>query len=282
MSIEVKNLHYTYFPKAPNKKHALNGLNFTIEQGSFVAFVGETGSGKSTLMQCFNHLLIPTEGTINIDGIEIRPKKKDRKINKSLRRKVGLVFQFPEYQLFDETVLKDVSFGPKNFGIKEPELSERVRKALDIMGIDESFNNRSPFEISGGEKKRVAIAGVLASDPDIIVFDEPTVGMDPKRKKVIVDLLTRLHGEGKTIILVSHDMELVLRCAQKVFVLSQGNLVFEGTPNELFSQDDNYGLEAPKAFKFAKKLKNSGVNISLNNVFDIDTLVEEIKRAKNG
>ena len=282
MSIQVKDLHYTYFPKSHNAKHALKGISLEIEQGDFVAFVGETGSGKSTLMQCFNHLLVPSEGSIKVDDIEIRAKKKDRKINKALRRKVGLVFQFPEYQLFDETVIKDVTFGPRNFGMKEPELSERAKKALDIMGIDESFYNRSPFEISGGEKKRVAIAGVLASDPDVIIFDEPTVGMDPKRKKVIFDLLSRLNKDGKTVILVTHDMELVLRLAKKVFVLSQGNLVFQGTPNELFSQDDNYGLEAPKAFKFAKELKKRGVSISLNNIFDIETLAAEIKRAKNG
>lgn len=282
MSIQVKDLHFTYFPKSPNARHALKGVSFEIKQGDFVAFVGETGSGKSTLMQCFNHLLVPSGGSIVIDDIVVRAKKKDRKINKPLRKKVGLVFQFPEYQLFDETVLKDVSFGPKNFGIKEPELSERAKKALDIMGIDESFYERSPFEISGGEKKRVAIAGVLASDPDIIIFDEPTVGMDPRRRNIILNLLTKLNEDGKTIILVSHDMELVLKCAKKVFVLSQGNLVFEGTPNELFEQDDNYGLEAPKAIKFAKELKKSGVNISLNKVFDADTLVEEIKRAKNG
>ena len=154
MSIQVKDLHYTYFPKSPSAKHALKGISFDIEQGDFVAFVGETGSGKSTLMQCFNHLLIPSEGSIRVDNIEIRANKKDRKINKELRRKVGLVFQFPEYQLFDETVLKDVSFGPRNFGIKEPELSERAKNALNIMGIDETFYERSPFEISGGEKKR--------------------------------------------------------------------------------------------------------------------------------
>lgn len=282
MSIQVKDLHFTYFPKSPNARHALKGVSFEIKQGDFVAFVGETGSGKSTLMQSFNHLLVPSEGSIVIDDIVVRAKKKDRKINKPLRKKVGLVFQFPEYQLFDETVLKDVSFGPKNFGIKEPELSERAKKALDIMGIDESFYERSPFEISGGEKKRVAIAGVLASDPDIIIFDEPTVGMDPRRRNIILNLLTKLNEDGKTIILVSHDMELVLKCAKKVFVLNQGNLVFEGTPNELFEQDDNYGLEAPKAIKFAKELKKSGVNIALNKVFDADTLVEEIKRAKNG
>ena len=282
MSIQVKDLHFTYFPKSPNAKHALKGVSLQIEQGDFVAFVGETGSGKSTLMQCLNHLLIPTEGEIKIDDITIRAKKKDRKINKTLRRKVGLVFQFPEYQLFDETVLKDVSFGPKNFSIKEPELSERAKKALDIMGIDESFYERSPFELSGGEKKRVAIAGVLASDPNIVIFDEPTVGMDPKRRKTVLDLLTKLNNEGKTIILITHDMDLVLRCAKKVFVLNEGSIVFEGTPNELFSQDDNYGLESPKAFKFAKELKKSGLSISLNDIYDVDSLVKEIVRAKNG
>ena len=282
MSIQVKDLHYTYFPKSPSAKHALKGISFDIEQGDFVAFVGETGSGKSTLMQCFNHLLIPSQGSIKVDNIEIRANKKDRKINKELRRKVGLVFQFPEYQLFDETVLKDVSFGPRNFGIKEPELSERAKNALSIMGIDETFYERSPFEISGGEKKRVAIAGVLASNPDIVIFDEPTVGMDSERKKVVLDLLLKLNNEGKTIILVTHDMDLVLRAAKKVFVLSGGEIVFKGTPNELFAQDDNYGLEAPKAFKFAKELKKSGVNISLDKIFDIDSLVEQIMRVKNG
>lgn len=282
MSVQVKNVSYSYFAKKPNEIKALKNISLEIEQGSFVAFVGETGSGKSTLMQCLNHLLIPSDGSITIDDINIKSKKKDRKINRSLRRKVGFVFQFSEYQLFDETVIKDVSFGPKNFGVKEPELSEKAKKALDLMEIDESLYERSPFEISGGERKRVAIAGVLASDPDVLIFDEPTVGMDSKRRSAMIALLRKLHSQGKTIILVTHDMELVLECATKVFVLSKGEIAFEGTPHSLFIREDNYGLEAPKVFDFAKKLKNNGVSIDLNNIYDVTTLISEIERVKHG
>ena len=282
MQIKTNNLKFTYFPKAPNAKEALKGISIEIEQGSFVAFVGETGSGKSTLMQCFNHLLIPSSGTIQIDDLTIRAKKRDRKINKPLRKKVGFVFQFPEYQLFEETVLKDVCYGPKNFGFKEEAAIEKAKKALDIMGIDESFYSRSPFELSGGEKKRVAIAGILASEPDIIVFDEPTVGMDPIRRQIMINLFDKLHADGKTIILVSHDMDLVLKSAEKVYVLQDGLLKFEGKPYELFAQNDNYGIEAPKVMKFAKELNSHGYNLDLKNIKDVESLVKEIGDKKNG
>ena len=282
MSIVVNDLKYTYFSKTPSAKQAISGISCEIEKGSFVAFVGETGSGKSTLMQCLNHLLIPSEGSIAVDDINIRAKKKDRKINKNLRKKVGFVFQFPEYQLFDETVIKDVCYGPINFGFTKEEALEKAKKALTEMGIDETFYDRSPFELSGGEKKRVATAGILASEPEIIIFDEPTVGMDPHRREQVVNLLKRLNKEGKTIILVSHDMDLVLECADKVYVLQDGLIKFDGKPYELFSMDDNYGIESPKVFKFAKTLNKKGFNIDLKNIKTVDSLVEEIGRKKNG
>ena len=226
MAIKVSNVFYTYLPKSPTKTLALNDISLTIEEHSFVAFVGETGSGKSTLIQTFNALLCPTSGQVEVDDFVITSKAKKNKRVKDLRKHLGLVFQFPEYQLFEETVEKDVAFGVKNFGADEKTALEKAHKAILSVGLDESYFKRSPFDLSGGEKRRVAIAGILAIEPDILVLDEPTAGLDPKGVSDLMSLVTKMHKEGKTIIIVTHDMDVVMNYCEKVFVLKKGQLAF--------------------------------------------------------
>lgn len=282
MSIKVSHLFYTYMKKTPNEVEALHDINLTIENNSYVAFVGTTGSGKSTLIQNLNALLIPTLGTIEVDDFVITNNKKRYKKTKQLRKHVGLVFQFPEYQLFEETVEKDVAFGLKNYGYSEKEALEIARKTLLKLGIPKEYFLRSPFELSGGEKRRVALAGILALDPDILVLDEPTSGLSIEVKNLITDLIDNLHRSGKTIIVVTHDMDLVLKYCQKVFVLSSGKLVFEGTPIELFSGNhEEYGLEVPPLYLACQKLIKNGVPLDITNIKIIDDLLVQIKEWKS-
>ncbi|MCF0107430.1 MAG: energy-coupling factor transporter ATPase [Bacilli bacterium] len=277
MAIKVKDLFYTYLPKTPNETVALKGISLTIEEHSFTAFLGETGSGKSTLMQNLNALLIPSKGEIEVDNFVITPKKHKNKQIKQLRKHVGLVFQFPEYQLFEETVVKDVAFGVRNFGASKEVAIEKAKKALLSVGIDESYFSRSPLELSGGEKRRVAIAGILAIEPDILVLDEPTAGLDPKGAEEVMSLVKKMNESGTTIVLVSHDMELVMKYASKVFVLHEGKLVFEGTPNLLFSHvDEGMSIEIPPVYLLANKLKEKGVPLDIENIRDIDDLTKQI------
>ncbi len=277
MGIKVENLFYTYTPKSPNPTHALNGVSLTIEQGSFVALVGRTGSGKSTLVQNLNALLIPTKGSVEVDNFIITPKKRKNKNIKQLRKHVGVVFQFPEYQLFEETVEKDVAFGVKNFGAKDKEALEKAHAAIMAVGLDETYFKRSPFELSGGEKRRVAIAGILAIDPDVLVLDEPTAGLDPVGSEAILRLVKSLHEQGKTIIMVTHDMDIVMKYVEKVFVLKSGKLAFQGTPNELFSSyTDDLSIEIPLLYQLAKKLKEKGIPIELENIKNTEDLVLQI------
>lgn len=268
--------------KTPNEVEALHDINLTIENNSYVAFVGTTGSGKSTLIQNLNALLIPTLGTIEVDDFIITNNKKRYKKTKQLRKHVGLVFQFPEYQLFEETVEKDVAFGLKNYRYSEKEALEIARKTLLKLGIPKEYFLRSPFELSGGEKRRVALAGILALDPDILVLDEPTSGLSIEVKNLITDLIDNLHRSGKTIIVVTHDMDLVLKYCQKVFVLSSGKLVFEGTPIELFSGNhEEYGLEVPPLYLACQKLIKNGVPLDITNIKIIDDLLVQIKEWKS-
>lgn len=278
MGIEVKNLFYTYLEKTPNETAALRDVSLNIEEHSFTAFLGETGSGKSTLMQNLNALLIPSSGSISIDNkFTIGNKKRKNKHIKELRKHVGLVFQFPEYQLFEETVEKDVAFGVKNFGIKGEEAIKKARKAILSVGLDESYFERSPLELSGGEKRRVAIAGILAIEPEILVLDEPTAGLDPQGAEDIMNLVKKMNDEGTTIILVTHDMELVMRYASKAFVLHGGKLVFEGTPAKLFSHvDEQMSIEIPPVFLLAKKLKEKGMDLDIEKIRTTDDLVKQI------
>lgn len=283
MAIKVSNVFYTYFPKSPNATLALNDVSLTIEEHSFVAFVGQTGSGKSTLIQNFNALLVPSSGQIEVDGFVITPKAKKNKNVKELRKHVGIVFQFPEYQLFEETVEKDVAFGVKNFGADDNLALEKAHKALLSVGLDESYFSRSPFDLSGGEKRRVAIAGILAIEPDILVLDEPTAGLDPKGVHDIMSLVEQMHKDGKTIILVTHDMDVVMKYCEKVYVLNKGKLVFEGNPYQLFAQDNEaLSIEVPALFELARKLKQKGLKLDIESIHSVDDFIKQYMENRHG
>ena len=278
MAIEVKNLRYVYLPKTPNAVVALDDVSLTIPEHSFAAFIGRTGSGKSTLVQMFNALLLPSEGEVLVDEFQITPKKRKNKNIKNLRKHVSLVFQFPEYQLFEETVEKDVAFGLKNFGMKHDEAIQKAHEALLSVGLDEKYFTKSPFELSGGEKRRVAIAGILAINPDILVLDEPTAGLDDKGARDVMSLVKKMHEDGKTILIVTHDMELVMRYCDLVFVLKDGKLAYSGSKDSLFdSIDSSSSIEIPLLYQLAQKLKERGAPINIKDIRDIDDLVKQIK-----
>ena len=297
MSIKVNNVSYLYNKKENLEKAALKEISLTIKDKDFVTIVGKTGSGKSTLVQTFNALILPTFGYNEIEEFYITEdkklkkellKNKDKTIRKEnkryskLKKKVGMVFQFPEYQLFSETVLKDVMFGPKNFGFSEEEAKERAIKALQDVGIPESYFDKSPFELSGGEKRRVAIAGIIASEPDILILDEPTAGLDPKGKKEILELIAAYHKTGKTVIVVTHDMDIVLEYSEKVIVLNNGKLIDILSPDELFKKEnlEELSLEMPNLIKFKNQLKYWGFAGFLENINDFDSLIEAIVKVK--
>ncbi len=296
--IETRNLTYIYDKKDPNGFDALHDINIQIEKGDFVAIVGKTGSGKSTLVQTFNALLLPTSGETRVENfiitgdkkrlkkelkeLPIEAQKDNKKLSK-LRKKVGMVFQFPEYQLFAENVLKDVMFGPKNFGLSEEEAKKKSIEALKNVGLNEKYFQKSPFELSGGEKRRVAIAGILASEPEVLILDEPTAGLDPIGKKEIMELIKKYHESGdKTIIVVTHDMDIVLNYAKKVIVLSDSKLIETLTPSELFNTHDltNYSLEIPTIYKFKNLLKSKGFAGFLDDKNDFNSIIDEITRVK--
>jgi energy-coupling factor transport system ATP-binding protein len=281
MPIQVNNLFYTYLPKSPIQTEALRGVTLEIEDHSFCGILGQTGSGKSTLIQTLNALLIPTQGEVHVDDFLVSNKKNKNKKIKQLRKHLAIVFQFPEYQLFEETVEKDVAFGAKNFGVSKEEALNKAHRALISVGLDETYFKRSPFELSGGEKRRVAIAGILAIEPDILVLDEPTAGLDPKGAADIMSLVEEMYNQGKSIILVTHDMDLVLKYCQKVFVLKEGQLVFEGTPSDLFRDgESNFSIEIPLLFQYANKLKNLGLPIDINRIKETQDLIKQIKEWK--
>ena len=283
MAIKISNVFYTYSPKSPQSTLALKDVSLTIEDHSFVAFVGETGSGKSTLVQMLNALLVPNQGLIEVDDFVITPKAKKNKRIKQLRKHVGLVFQFPEYQLFEETVEKDVAFGVKNFGADDKTALEKAHQAILSVGLDESYFERSPFDLSGGEKRRVAIAGILAIEPDILVLDEPTAGLDPKGVSDLMGLVVKMHEMGKTIILVTHDMDVVMKYCEKVFVLKRGELVFEGNPYQLFALDnEDMSIEVPVLFELARKLKQKGLNLKIEDIRNVDDFIKQFLEAKHG
>jgi len=284
MQIEVKNVSYTYDYSDKVHLKALDNVSFGIEKKDFVAIVGKTGAGKSTLIQMFNGLMIPDEGEIIVDDfIVTKDKKKRSKKLFLLRKKVGIVFQFPEYQLFEETVLKDVMFGPKNFGLNEEETKKVALEALNNVHIPESNFSRSPFELSGGEKRKVAIAGILASNPEIMILDEPTVGLDPIAKLDILNLIGELHNNGKTIVVVTHDMDVVMKYATKVIVLNDSKLLKVTTPQKLFNEKgvDKYSLEIPTLYKFKHLLENNGFKKDLKSINDFDALIDAIVKEKN-
>ena len=282
MPIIFRDVCYSYTDKNPMDHLALSHLSFTIETGSFTALVGRTGCGKSTLVQQINALFHPLSGEVEVDGyLNSSDKKKRTKKNKELRKKVGLVFQFPEYQLFEESVLKDVVFGPKNFGASKEEALAAAKEALALVGLDESFYERSPFELSGGGKRRVAIAGILACHPEYLIVDEPTAGLDPKGSQEMMDLFEDIHRKGTTIILVTHDMNLVLRYCDRVLVLEDGKLVADDKPNAFFQQDmDRYSLETPALYRFLQGLEAKGLKLEQDGITDVDSLAEAIVKAR--
>ena len=278
MAIQIKDLRYVYLPKTPNANVALDGVSLTIPDNAFAAFIGRTGSGKSTLVQHLNALLIPTSGEIEVDDFKIINNKRKNKRIKELRKHLSLVFQFPEYQLFEETVEKDVAFGLKNFGVKNDEAIELAHKALLSVGLDEKYFQKSPFELSGGEKRRVAIAGILAIDPDILVLDEPTAGLDVKGAKDVMSLVQKMHENGKTIIMVTHDMDLVMKYCNLVYVLKDGKLTYQGSTERLFDEvGEDSAIEIPPLYKLAQKLKQNGAPIQIDKIKCIDDLIEQVK-----
>ena len=254
MDITFKNVSYTYQPKSPFEHHALKNISFNISSGSFIAIIGHTGSGKSTLIQHLNGIIRPTEGEIQIGEYTISAEKKLKEM-KALRSKVGVVFQYPEHQLFEETIEKDIAFGPENFGVQEEVIEQRIKEVIKKVGLNESMLRKSPFELSGGQMRRVAIAGVLASEPSIYVLDEPTAGLDPRGQKEIMDMFYKIHheNEGQTTILVTHSMEDALQYADYIIILNQGEKYMEGTPEDIFSKEEALKavhLELPESIQF--------------------------------
>jgi len=261
MSIIIEKLSFTYMKGTPFEKKAIDNISLEIQSGEFVAIIGHTGSGKSTLIQHMNGLLKPNSGEIYIDDINITHKGVKLA---EVRKKVGLVFQYPEYQLFEETVEKDIAFGPKNLGLNEKEIFDRVKKAMEIVGLDyNTYKDKSPFELSGGQKRRVAIAGVVAMEPKILILDEPTAGLDPKGRDEIFSQIQKLHQEYKmTVILVSHSMEDVAKVAHRIVVMEDGKIILDGTPGEIFKEIDileSVGLAVPQITYLVDKLRKKGI-----------------------
>ncbi|SER94445.1 energy-coupling factor ABC transporter ATP-binding protein [Streptococcus gallolyticus] len=263
MGITLESVNYTYQAGTPFEGRALFDINLSIKEGSYTAFIGHTGSGKSTIMQLLNGLNVPTEGAVIVDDIKITADSKNKDI-KPVRKKVGLVFQFPESQLFEETVLKDVAFGPQNFGVSIEEAEQLAREKLAMVGISEEFFEKNPFELSGGQMRRVAIAGILAMEPEVLVLDEPTAGLDPKGRRELMSLFKELHQNGMTIVLVTHLMDDVANYADYVNVLEGGKLVRSGYPKEVFQDIDfleSKQLGVPKITKFAQQLVKRGLQL---------------------
>ncbi|MGQ7420182.1 energy-coupling factor transporter ATPase [Streptococcus suis] len=260
MGIDLQEVSYTYQAGTPFEGRALFGVDLEIVDGSYTALIGHTGSGKSTILQLLNGLNVPTEGRVVIDDVVITATSENKDI-KQVRKKVGLVFQFPESQVFDETVLKDVAFGPQNFGVSQEEAETIAREKLALVGIDESLFERSPFELSGGQMRRVAIAGILAMEPSILVLDEPTAGLDPAGRQELMDIFKKLHESGMTIVLVTHLMDDVANYADFVYIMEKGKLVRSGKPVDIFQEVDfleSIRLGVPKITKFAANLERRG------------------------
>ena len=279
MGIALENVSFTYQEGTPLASTALSDVSFTIEDGSYTALIGHTGSGKSTILQLLNGLLVPSQGSVRVFDTLITSISKNKDI-RQIRKQVGLVFQFAENQIFEETVLKDVAFGPQNFGVSEEDAEQIAREKLALVGIDESLFNRSPFELSGGQMRRVAIAGILAMEPAILVLDEPTAGLDPLGRKELMNLFKKLHQSGMTIVLVTHLMDDVAEYANQVYVMEKGRLVKGGKPSDVF-QDvvfmEEVQLGVPKITAFCKRLADRGVSFKR-----LPIKIEEFKESLNG
>ena len=263
MSIEIESLSYTYMEDTPLSYTALHDVSLTIAEGSFTAIAGETGAGKSTLMQLIGGLLVPTAGRVSVDGVSLHGKsKREKEEARTARFRVGMVFQYPEYQLFEETVYEDIAFGPRNQGLTDENVAARVKEAMEHVHLSDGYRDRSPFALSGGERRRVAIAGVLALAPRYLVLDEPAAGLDPRGREALLAMLTMLHRErGVTIVLVSHSMEDILRVADHMVILAGGRVIGEGEPRVLFQQDDllaRAALAAPHLLRLGRKLEAAG------------------------
>ena len=279
--LEVKDLRHVYSAGTPFEHIALTDVSFTVERGEFIGVIGHTGSGKSTLMQHLNGLLKPTSGSILLDGKDIWS---DKKLTRECRFRVGLVFQYPEYQLFEETVYKDIAFGPTNMGLGKEEIDRRVREAAGFVGITDEQLEVSPFDLSGGQKRRVAIAGVIAMEPEILILDEPTAGLDPEgREEILRNIDDYRKAKNATIMMVSHSMSDVARLAQRLLVMNNAHLAMDGTPIEVFSRAQeliDMGLDIPELTRVFLKLQQMGIPV--NQVYTIDQAVAEIKRLKGG
>ncbi|CTH44070.1 cobalt ABC transporter ATP-binding protein [Streptococcus pneumoniae] len=279
MGIALENVNFTYQEGTPLASAALSDVSLTIEDGSYTALIGHTGSGKSTILQLLNGLLVPSQGSVRVFDTLITSTSKNKDI-RQIRKQVGLVFQFAENQIFEETVLKDVAFGPQNFGVSEEDAVKTAREKLALVGIDESLFDRSPFELSGGQMRRVAIAGILAMEPAILVLDEPTAGLDPLGRKELMTLFKKLHQSGMTIVLVTHLMDDVAEYANQVYVMEKGRLVKGGKPSDIF-QDvvfmEEVQLGVPKITAFCKRLADRGVSFKR-----LPIKIEEFKESLNG
>ena len=279
MSIEVKGLTHIYNEGLPHESVALEGVTFSAQDGQLIGIIGHTGSGKSTLVQHLNGLLKPKSGSIVVGGTDITS---DGVVMRDIRKKIGLVFQYPEYQLFEETVAKDVAFGPANLGLSEAEIDECVKEAIEMVGLDyEKVKNVSPFELSGGQKRRAAIAGVIAMKPEVLILDEPTAGLNPKAHADILNMVETIHRKSKNIIfLVSHNMNDIARMSDKVLVMNHGRLVMDGTPAEVFLREEelkSMGLALPDSMEIMMRLKKAGMDIN-TDYLTMDEAAEEIAK----
>ena len=284
MSVIVKNLTYIYDEGMPFASKAIDDISFEIKDNDFVGLIGHTGSGKSTLIQHLNGLLKPSSGQIIVNGFNIT----DKDLNLTeIRKRVGIVFQYPEYQLFEETVEKDIAFGPGNLGLDEEEISKRVRKSMEAVGLDyETYKDKSPFDLSGGQKRRVAIAGVIAINPEVLILDEPTAGLDPGGRDEIFNLIKKLHRDNNiTIILSSHSMDDMAKLAQTIIVMNHGKIEFMGTPREVFTSHAarlrEIGLDVPQVLELATKLRNKGFDIR-PDVLTVEEIKDEILKVMRG
>ena len=279
--LEVRNLDYIYSAGTPFEHKALDNVSFALEPGEFVGIIGHTGSGKSTLMQQMNGLLKPTSGQVLLDGVDIWS---DKKLTRQARFRVGLVFQYPEYQLFEETVFRDIAFGPKNMGLDEKEVDRRVREAAGFVGLTQAQLEVSPFDLSGGQKRRVAIAGVIAMEPEVLILDEPTAGLDPVgRAEILGNIEAYRQAKNATIMMVSHSMEDVARLTDRLLVMNGSRLAMDGTPSEVFSRAQELlamGLNIPQVTQVFLELKKLGLDVK--SVYTMDQAVAEIVRLRGG
>ena len=279
--LQVQNLTHIYSAGTPFEHKALDDMNFSVERGEFIGIIGHTGSGKSTLMQHLNGLLKPSSGKVLLDGKDIWS---DKKLTRQARFRVGLVFQYPEYQLFEETVYKDISFGPKNMGLSKDEVDRRVREAAGVVGLTEAQLEMSPFDLSGGQKRRVAIAGVIAMEPEVLILDEPTAGLDPVgREEILANIQTYRKAKNATIMMVSHSMNDVARLTDRLLVLNGSHIAMDGTPAEVFTHAwelEKMGLDIPEVTRVFMRLKEMGLPVE--PVYTLDQAVEVMKRLKEG